>query len=68
MEGLVRLMASETSAPVNLRNPNEITMLELAHRVLRLTGSSSRLVFRALPEDDPRRRCPDIDRARADVP
>jgi UDP-glucuronate decarboxylase len=63
IEGLVRLMDSDTDQPVNLGNPGEITMAELAGTVLRLTGSRSRLVMRPLPEDDPRRRCPDITRA-----
>ncbi len=63
VEGLVRLMASGTNEPVNLGNPQEITMRELAERVLRLTGSPSRLACRPLPTDDPKRRCPDIGRA-----
>ena len=63
VEGLVRLMDCESNEPVNLGNPDEITMAELAEAVLRLTGSRSRLVHRPLPEDDPRRRCPDIGRA-----
>jgi UDP-glucuronate decarboxylase len=46
--------------PVNLGNPGEFTILELAEKVLRLTGSSSRIVHSALPQDDPVRRCPDI--------
>jgi UDP-glucuronate decarboxylase len=46
--------------PVNMGNPGEFTMLELANAVIRLTGSSSRLVFVPLPQDDPRQRQPDI--------
>ncbi len=64
IEGLVRLMASEHGCdPVNLGNPRESTMLELARIVLRLSGSPSTLVHRPLPENDPVRRCPDISRA-----
>ncbi|MCE6953072.1 SDR family oxidoreductase [Cereibacter sphaeroides] len=58
--GLRRLMASECSLPVNLGNPGEFTMRELADRVLRLTGSRSRIVHHPLPVDDPRQRRPDI--------
>jgi UDP-glucuronate decarboxylase len=62
IEGFVRMMASPTEfvGPVNLGNPGEFSMIELAESVLRLTGSSSRLVFRPLPSDDPRQRQPDI--------
>jgi UDP-glucuronate decarboxylase len=52
--------ASGFTGPVNLGNPNEISMLELAETTLRLTGSKSRLVYRPLPQDDPRQRQPDI--------
>ncbi|TCO73337.1 UDP-glucuronic acid decarboxylase family protein [Rhodovulum euryhalinum] len=62
VEGLVRLMAAPAPAhgPVNLGNPGEFTMLELAELVLAKTGSPSRIGFRPLPEDDPRQRRPDI--------
>ena len=64
IEGFVRLMASEHGhAPVNLGNPRETTMLELATLVIRLTGSKSKLEYRPLPTDDPVRRNPDISRA-----
>ena len=67
VEALIRLMDAPGSelGPVNLGNPAEFTMLELAETVLRLTGSRSRLVFRPLPADDPRQRRPVIDRASA---
>ncbi len=65
VRGILLLVASDEHLPVNLGNPEEITMLELAERIVALAGSKSRVVFRALPEDDPRRRCPDISRARA---
>ncbi|AXS39873.1 UDP-glucuronic acid decarboxylase family protein [Breoghania sp. L-A4] len=67
VEGLVRLMdhPDDDIGPVNLGNPGEFSMRELAEKVITLTGSSSRLVHRPLPEDDPKRRSPDIDRAKA---
>jgi UDP-glucuronate decarboxylase len=52
------------SGPVNIGNPNEFTMLELAQEVIAMTGSSSSLEFRPLPQDDPRQRKPDISVAR----
>jgi UDP-glucuronate decarboxylase len=65
VDGLMRLMASETAAglPVNLGDPNELTVIDLVRRIVSLTGSSSRIVHLPLPEDDPRRRKPDIQRA-----
>jgi UDP-glucuronate decarboxylase len=62
IEGLIRLMETpdEFTGPVNLGNPGEFTMKQLAEEVIRLTGSSSRLVFQPLPADDPRQRKPDI--------
>jgi dTDP-glucose 4,6-dehydratase len=65
VDGLLRLLGSEEPYPVNLGNPEEIPILQLAREVLELTGSSSPLVHRPLPEDDPRQRRPDIGRARA---
>lgn len=65
VEGLLRLMAQDASVgPVNLGNPAEFTIRELAELVLRLTGSKSRLEYRPLPQDDPAQRQPDIARAR----
>lgn len=66
VEGFMRLMNSDDSVvgPVNMGNPGEFTMIELAERVLRLTGSKSKLVFMPLPEDDPKQRQPDITRAK----
>jgi UDP-glucuronate decarboxylase len=62
VEGFVRMMATERgfTGPVNLGNPGEFTMLELAEKVLTLVGSKSKLVFMPLPEDDPKQRQPDI--------
>jgi dTDP-glucose 4,6-dehydratase len=63
--GLWRLMQSTTHDPVNLGNPHEMTLLELAKRIILLAGSASEIVFRPLPVDDPKVRQPDISRARA---
>jgi len=61
LEGFVRLMAqTETVGPVNIGNPGEFTMLELAQQVLKLTGSKSKIVHKPLPADDPKQRRPDI--------
>jgi UDP-glucuronate decarboxylase len=62
IEGCVRLMGTpaDVTGPVNLGNPQELTVRELASSILRLTGSSSTLVYKPLPSDDPRRRRPDI--------
>ena len=67
IDGLVRLMATgdDVTGPINIGNPHEIPVRELAERVIRLTGSSSKLVHRPLPQDDPLQRCPDITLARA---
>ncbi len=65
IEGFLLLMdQNETVGPINLGNPGEFTMLELAEKVLKLTGSKSSLVHKPLPADDPRQRCPDITRAK----
>ena len=66
IDGMMLMMnsPSDVVGPINLGNPKEFTMLELAETILRLTGSSSRLTFHPLPEDDPRQRQPDITMAR----
>ncbi|HXX80155.1 MAG TPA: UDP-glucuronic acid decarboxylase family protein [Thermodesulfovibrionales bacterium] len=66
IEGIVRLMDSpdDVTGPVNLGNPLEFSILELAERVITLTGSQSRIVFKPLPSDDPRQRQPDISLAK----
>jgi dTDP-glucose 4,6-dehydratase len=64
MRGLFLLATSDEHLPVNLGNPSEFTILQLAETVLRLTGSTSEIVYEALPEDDPQQRQPDITRAR----
>jgi dTDP-glucose 4,6-dehydratase len=63
VRGLYLLALSNVQEPVNLGNPHEVSMLELAETVIRVTGSSSRVEFGPLPTDDPVRRCPDIARA-----
>ncbi len=67
VEGITRLFHGGTPQPTNIGNPVEFTVQELADRVLRLTGSSSKVVREALPVDDPKVRQPDITRARADL-
>ena len=64
VDGIVRLMLSEEAHPVNLGNPEEMSIRALAERIVALTGSSSRIVERPLPVDDPKVRQPDITRAR----
>jgi len=67
IEGMIRLMATgpEVTGPVNVGNPHEIPVRELAERVISQTGSKSRIVHRPLPQDDPLQRCPDITLARS---
>ena len=66
VEGIVRLLKSSyDKGPINLGNPVEVTILQFAERIKALTGSKSEIVFRPLPEDDPKVRQPDISRARA---
>lgn len=65
LDGMVRLMDQDQHVgPVNIGNPSEFTMIELAQLVLELTGSRSKLEYRELPKDDPKQRCPDITRAK----
>jgi dTDP-glucose 4,6-dehydratase len=64
VDGIYRLMMSDTSDPVNVGNPRELTIRELAERIIALAGSRSRIVERPLPADDPKVRQPDITRAR----
>jgi dTDP-glucose 4,6-dehydratase len=63
VEGLVRLMLSKETGPINIGNPEEISVLELAREIIAISGSRSRIVFRPLPVDDPQRRRPDITQA-----
>lgn len=69
IEGFVRLMGADDAitGPMNLGNPNEFTIRQLAETVLKLTGSSSKLIDKPLPEDDPTQRCPDIYMAKKEL-
>ena len=64
VDGLIRLMQSDERYPVNLGNPTELTISEFAERIRRLTGTAAQVVYRPLPEDDPKRRRPDIAKAK----
>ncbi len=64
IDGVYKLLLSDVVEPVNLGNPREMTILELAHKVNEITGNTAGIVYRPLPRDDPKRRCPDISRAR----
>ena len=64
VDGIVRLMTSDLHDPVNIGNPHELTIEQIARTIIRMTGSSSRIVYRDLPVDDPKVRQPDITRAR----
>jgi dTDP-glucose 4,6-dehydratase len=64
VEGVLRLMQSHETRPVNIGNPVEYTVREIAEMVVKLSGSGSEIVYGPLPRDDPKRRCPDISRAR----
>ncbi len=65
VDGLYRLLTSEITDPVNIGNPNEMTIRQLAEQIIELTGSKSRIIERPLPVDDPKVRQPDISRARS---
>ena len=66
IEGMIRMMETEDdfTGPVNLGNPNEFSIQELAKKIIAMTGSSSKIVFKSLPNDDPKQRQPDITLAR----
>ena len=64
VEGIYRLLATEYHEPVNLGNPNEVSILDFAKEILNLSASKSRIEFKPLPQDDPRVRRPDITRAK----
>ena len=67
IEGIYRLMLSDYNLPMNIGNPAEMTVLEFARQIIRATGSRSKIVFKPLPQDDPRQRRPDIARARKNL-
>jgi dTDP-glucose 4,6-dehydratase len=64
VDGILRLMESNVNEPVNIGNPREMTLEDLARTIIRMTGSTSKIVYRPLPEDDPKVRQPDITRAK----
>ncbi|KOY85718.1 NAD-dependent dehydratase [bacterium 336/3] len=64
VEGIYRLLLSDYAFPVNVGNPEEITLLEFAEEIQKLTNTNSKIVFEALPKDDPKQRKPDITRAK----
>lgn len=64
VDGLYKLMLSDVNEPINLGNPNEVAILEVAKQVISLTGSKSKIEFKPLPADDPTVRCPDITKAK----
>jgi UDP-glucuronate decarboxylase len=67
VNGMIKMMATKNDiiGPVNIGNPNEFTMLELAQKIIELTNSKSKLVFQPLPSDDPKQRKPDISLAKS---
>lgn len=65
IEGIFRLLMSDYSYPVNIGNPQEITIAEFANEIIQLTGTQQKVVYKDLPQDDPKQRQPDITRARA---
>jgi len=67
LEGAIKVMGSDCFDPINLGNPNEITILELAEKIKELTNSTSELIFKPLPSDDPKRRKPDIALAKKEI-
>ena len=64
VDGILKLMAAETSDPVNIGNPHEVTIEQVARTIIKLTGSRSRIVYKPLPVDDPKQRRPDISLAK----
>jgi dTDP-glucose 4,6-dehydratase len=67
IEGIVRLLKSDINDPVNIGNPEEITILEFAKKVIKLINSGSRIEYKSLPENDPKTRCPDITKAKKEL-
>jgi dTDP-glucose 4,6-dehydratase len=65
VEGIYRLLLSDEVDPVNIGNPDEVSILDFAKEIIALTGTSSKVVYKPLPQDDPKVRQPDITRARA---
>jgi dTDP-glucose 4,6-dehydratase len=64
IEGICRLLESDEHLPTNIGNPQEITILEFAERIVKMTGAKVPIIFKPLPQDDPKQRCPDITKAK----
>ena len=64
VDGIIRLMLSKEHGPINIGNPREMTIKEIAETIIRMTGSTSKIIYKPLPTDDPKQRRPDITRAR----
>jgi dTDP-glucose 4,6-dehydratase len=64
IDGIYRLLMSDYAYPVNIGNPSEISLLEFAEEILKLTGAETKIIFKPLPADDPKQRKPDITKAR----
>jgi dTDP-glucose 4,6-dehydratase len=64
IDGIYRLLLSDYYLPVNIGNPDEISLLDFAHEILELTGNKVKIIFKPLPEDDPKQREPDISKAK----
>jgi dTDP-glucose 4,6-dehydratase len=65
VEGIYKLLMSDYVFPVNIGNPNEITMNDFAHEIIKLTGTNQKIVYHPLPQDDPKQRQPDIRKAKS---
>jgi dTDP-glucose 4,6-dehydratase len=65
VEGIYRLLMSDYAQPVNIGNPDEISLLDFAQEILQLTGANQKIVFKPLPVDDPKQRRPDISKAQS---
>jgi dTDP-glucose 4,6-dehydratase len=65
IDGIYKLMMSDYDMPMNMGNPEEVSMLDLANEIIELTGSRSRIIFQDLPQDDPKVRQPDITKAQS---
>jgi dTDP-glucose 4,6-dehydratase len=64
VDGIIRMMESSENSPINIGNPAEMTIRQIAETIIEMTGSTSRIIYQPLPEDDPKVRRPDITRAR----
>ncbi len=64
IEGIIRLLFSDYHLPINIGNPHEVTILEFAQKIINLTNSKSKIIYQSLPQDDPKRRCPNISLAK----